>query len=100
VWFFDQWLTRPGMPSLRGGWRYDANARQVEIEIAQIQAGPAFRIPLEVGIASAAGGPRIERVELTEATGRFTFAADGEPASVTLDPNTWVLMQVQEFVKR
>jgi hypothetical protein len=25
---------------------------------------------------------------------------DAEPTSVTLDPNTWVLMQVDDFVKR
>jgi aminopeptidase N len=101
TWFFDQWLKRPGMPTLRGGWRYDAAARQVQIEIAQVQEGPPYRIPLEVAIAGATttGQPRIERLELTAGSGQFTFAADAEPVSVTLDPNTWVLMQA-EFVKR
>ena len=99
-WFFDQWLTRPGMPSLRGGWRYDAASRQVHIEISQTQAGGSFRVPLEIAIGGASGPPRIEKVELTAATGQFAFAADTEPTSVTLDPNTWVLMQVEEFVKR
>lgn len=99
-WFFDQWLTRAGMPSLSGSWRYDAGTQQVQIEIAQIQGGPAFRIPLEIAIVSTRGQPRIERVELTESTGRFTFGVDAEPASMTLDPNTWVLMQVAEFVRR
>src|SRR5688572_11540907 len=28
-WFFEQWLTRPGMPSLRGSWRYDAGAKRI-----------------------------------------------------------------------
>jgi aminopeptidase N len=101
TWFFDQWLKRPGMPVLRGGWRYDAAARQVQIEIAQVQDGPPYRIPLEVAIAGATktGQPRIERLELTAGSGQFTFAADAEPVSVTLDPNTWVLMQA-EFDKR
>jgi aminopeptidase N len=99
-WFFDQWLTRPGMPSLRGGWRYDAASKQVHIELTQTQAGGAFRFPLEIAIASASKPPRIEKLELTAAAGRFTFAADEEPSSVTLDPNTWVLMQVEEFVRR
>ncbi len=98
-WFFDQWLTRPGMPSLKGGWRYDAVAKQVQIEIAQVQAGPSFRIPIEIAIAGTTGQPRIERLELSEGTGRFALAADTEPASVTLDPNSWVLMQVVEFVR-
>jgi aminopeptidase N len=99
-WFFDQWLRRPGMPSLSGGWRYDAAARQVQIEIAQVHGGPAYRLPLEIAIAGATGQPRVERVELTEATGRFTFGVDAEPASVTLDPDTWVLMQAAELVRR
>lgn len=99
-WFFDQWLTRAGMPVLRGGWRYDPATKQVHVEIAQTQSGGSFRIPLEVAIAGGAGAPRIEKVELTAATGRFAFPAEAEPTSVTLDPNTWVLMQVEEFVKR
>jgi aminopeptidase N len=99
-WFFDQWLKRPGMPVLRGGWRYDAVTKQVHVEIAQTQAGGAFRVPLEIAIASATGTPRIEKIELTAATGQFAFPADVEPASVMLDPNTWVLMQVEEFVRR
>ena len=45
-------------------------------------------------------GPQIERVELTQATGTFAVAVTSEPASVTLDPNTWVLLQAVEFVKR
>jgi aminopeptidase N len=98
-WFFDQWLTRPGIPALRGGWRYDAASRQVHVEITQTQAGGTFRIPLEIAIGSAAGPPRIEKIELTAPTAQFAFPADAEPTTVTLDPNTWVLMQVEGFIK-
>ncbi len=100
TWFFDQWLKRPGMPALSGGWRYDAAAKQVQVELAQVQGGAPYRLPLELALVDAKGQSRIERLELTAATGRFTFAADAEPASVTLDPNTWVLMTAPEFVKR
>jgi len=99
-WFFDQWLTRPGMPALRGGWRYDPTTKQVHVELTQTQTGGAFKLPLEIGIGSDGRAPRIEKFELAGATGQFSFAAETEPASVTLDPNTWVLMQVEEFVKR
>ena len=99
-WFFDQWMKRPGMPSLKGEWRYDAAAKQVLIELTQTQEAAAYRLPLEIAVAGATGQPRIERIELAERSGRFSFAADTEPASVTLDPNTWVLMQSAEFVKR
>ena len=99
-WFFEQWLMRPGMPSLRGSWRYDAAAKQIQIEIAQTQAGAPYRLPIEIGVAAASGAPRIERVELTAANGTFTIAADKEPAAVTLDPNSWLLVQTAEFARR
>jgi aminopeptidase N len=99
-WFFDQWLKRPGMPSLRGSWHYDAAARQLRIDIAQVQKGEAYRLPLEIGIAGPAGQTRVEHVEITATTARFTVAADAEPASVTLDPNTWLLLETVDFVKR
>ena len=98
AWFFEQWLTRPGMPSLRGGWRFDAGASQVQIEIAQV--GPVFRLPLEIAIVETTGRSRIERVELARPSGAFSFSVDAEPASVVLDPNTWVLMEPAEFVRR
>jgi aminopeptidase N len=100
AWFFDQWMTRPGMPVLKGTWRYDAAAKQVQIELAQVQDGAPYRTPLEIAVGNATGAPRVERIDLSGVTGRFTLAAEVEPASVTLDPNSWVLMQVQEFSKR
>jgi aminopeptidase N len=102
-WFFDQWLERPGMPSLRGSWRYDAAAKQVRIELSQVQGGAPYRLPLEIGLMNGSSQPRVERVEkveLSAATGQFQIAAAEEPSSVTLDPNTWMLMQVAEFARR
>jgi aminopeptidase N len=96
--FFDQWLKRPGMPSVQGSWRYDAAAKQVRIEVAQTQQGEPYRLPLEIGIVSASGQLRIERFELASASGQWSFAVDAEPGDVRLDPNTWVLMQ-SEFVR-
>jgi aminopeptidase N len=95
TWFFDQWLERPGMPSVRGSWSYDPAAKQVRIELAQTQDGAPFRLPLEIGIVSPSGQQRIERLELASASGQFTFAADAQPADVRLDPNSWVLMQAE-----
>lgn len=100
AWFFEQWLTRPGMPSLGGSWRYDAGAKRIAIDLAQTQTGGAYRLPLEIGIVSAAGQTRVERAELTSATGQLTFAADAEPSSVVLDPNTWLLLESAELVKK
>jgi aminopeptidase N len=102
-WFFAQWLYRPGSPVVEGGWRYNASSRKVEIELTQIQAGEAYRLPIEVGVAATdAQGPRqtkFEKIEMTRKQQKFEIAADQDPASVELDPNTWVLMDAK-FVKR
>jgi aminopeptidase N len=100
-WFFSQWLTRSGVPALAGTWSYDAAAKQVIVEIKQTQAADPYRLPLEIGVTTAAAAAsRIERVELTGREGRFTFAADAEPAAVVLDPNTWVLMEPAQFNRK
>jgi aminopeptidase N len=92
-WFFDQWLNRAGIPAVSGTWRYDAAARQVEIELSQTQTGDAYRLPIDVGMTGPGGKVRVERVDLAGRTGRFTLSAEAEPRALTLDPNTWVLMQ-------
>jgi aminopeptidase N len=99
-WFFDQWLTRAGIPSVAGSWRYDATARQVDIELSQTQTGEAYRLPIDVGLTGPEGELRVERVDLEGRTGRFRLNADAEPRTLTLDPNTWVLMQAGPFAKR
>jgi aminopeptidase N len=93
-WLFTQWLTRPGVPKLAGAWRYDAAKKQVVVTVTQTIAGDPFRLPIEIGVVATPGaGPRVEKVELTSATGTFTLTADVEPSAVVLDPNTWLLFE-------
>jgi len=99
-WFFDQWLNRPGMPKLSGSWQYDAAAKRITIELSQVHTGLAYRLPLQVGVAGATGAPRVERIELKEKIGRFTIAAETEPVSVTLDPDSWMLMEAPDFARK
>lgn len=99
-WFFQQWLNRAGSPVIEGGWQYDAGAKQIRIELSQMQPGEAFRLALEIGIAAdGVPQPRIEKIELNRKRQRFEIAAEKEPASVALDPNTCVLMNAR-FEKR
>ena len=103
-WFFQQWLYRAGSPVIKGSWRYNAAAKQIEIDVQQVQQGDVYRLPLEIGItaestAQAGGAPvtqtRIERIESAERQKKFTIAADKAPLTVTLDPNTSTLMQAE-----
>jgi aminopeptidase N len=93
AWFFRQWLNRPGSPSVRASWRFDPEKKEVVVELAQAQDGAAYRLPIEIGIATPGRDAlRIEAVELTDTSRTFTFRSESEPTSLALDPNTWVLM--------
>jgi aminopeptidase N len=89
-WFFQQWLYRPGSPTVEGTWRYDAAAAKVKIDLTQTQTGEFFRLPLEVAV-----GEGIVKVEMTQKHQSFEIAAAKEPASVTLDPNVWILLDAK-----
>ena len=98
-WFFSQWLTRVDAPVLDGTWTYDAGAKQIVIDLNQMQPGDAYRMPMEVGIAATAdtaGTPmRIEKIEMIKKTQRFSIPADRAPSDVVLDPNVWMLMEAK-----
>ncbi len=87
-WFFEQWLARAGSPAVDATWRWDAASKKVILEMTQNQNGAAFRLPMEISM----GDGRIEKIELTQKHHAFEFPANEEPRSMTLDPNTWVLM--------
>ena len=92
-WFFDQWLTRGGFPRLRGRWSYDDAAKQLRIDLEQLQAGAPFLLPIEVGLEIEGDKhPRIERVEVQKQRETVTVALDKPPTSVRLDPRSYVLM--------
>lgn len=96
--FFQQWLARAGSPVVEGGWRYDVATKRIIIEMAQTQPGELYQLPLEIGITTD-GVAKIEKVALTQKQQRFEFAADKEPTTVAIDPNTWLLMDAR-FGKR
>jgi aminopeptidase N len=100
-WFFTQWLNRPGVPTIEGSWRYDAARKAIEITLAQSQADAPFRVKVDVGIVSKPGAlPTIATVELSGKQATHSVPVDAAPASVTIDPDTWLLMEPGPFVRR
>lgn len=89
-WFFQQWAYRAGSPVVQGSWKYNTETKRVNIELEQQQEGEPFRLPLEIGVQG-----RIERIVMTRKQQRFELAADKEPSTVELDPNTWILMDAR-----
>lgn len=99
-WFFDQWLKRPGVPELAGTWAYDAGAKRVDLQLRQVQAGAPYRLPLEIGFTMTDGDITVQRVELLTADGHFSLASEREPTNVTIDPNTWTLLESARVTRR
>jgi len=94
-WFFQQWLHRAGSPALEGGWKYRAASKTIAIDLAQSQAGEAFRLPLEVAVTAPRAETQIEKIAMTAKRQKFEIAAEREPTSVELDPNTWILADIK-----
>ena len=93
-WFFRQWLKQPGSPVVEGSWQYRPEDKRIAIELAQVQSGDPYRLPLEISVSTdGANEPRIEKLELTERKQHFDFLAEKTPSAVTLDPNCWILMK-------
>ena len=92
-WLFQEWLYQPGDPKYDGTWHYDATAKRLTVTLNQTQAN-VFRMPVDLGIFLQDGKPpRIERLQVDQKTNAFSFPLDTAPASVILDPDTWVLME-------
>jgi aminopeptidase N len=99
-WFFDQWLKRPGVPKLTGTWIYNESTKRVDLSLQQVQAGQTYRLPLDIGLVMSDGQIAVQRVELATIEGRFTLASEKEPAAVTIDPNTWTLLESASVTRR
>ena len=96
LFFFQQWLYKAGTLKYSGNWQYDSKGSQVRITLDQVQNdGSLFKMPLEIGIYFAGQDrPQIELVQVNERSNVFTINVDAEPGNIILDPNTWLLMEV------
>jgi hypothetical protein len=61
----------------------------IEIDLEQTQPGEPYRLPLEISIADG----KVEKIEMTGKQQHFAIASATAPAKVTLDPNTWLLIE-------
>lgn len=98
--FFNQWLYKPGTLRLAGDWRYDAQRKQIVINLDQVQTdGSLFTMPVEIDMYFAGRPqPMTERITINAKSNTISVAAATEPERILLDPRMWVLMDA-EFAK-
>ena len=95
-WFFEQWLYQSGHPRYEGTWHYDRATQTLTVTLNQTQThGAYFRMPLDIGVYTHDGRTlNLERVDASDQQNTFTFTYDHTPTDVVIDPNTWVLMEI------
>ena len=93
--FFDQWLYKPGTLTLTGTWHYNAQKKEVTIQLKQAQTDSSiFKLPMEVAIySSKQKDPLLKTIQINGKQNEFNFKIDSEPEKILLDPNSWVLME-------
>lgn len=92
--FFDQWVYGPGHPRVLATWGYDLARRTLDVQIDQRQEGRPFIFDLDLGLTFADGTRRVETVTVSERTHRATLSLDAPPVAVTLDPDVWLLAEL------
>jgi aminopeptidase N len=93
-WFFTQWLTRSGVPSVEGSWRYIRDRKQLEITLRQTQSTDPFRLNVEIGIVDDEGATRVERLPFDARERRIEVAVNAHPKAVVIDPNTALMAHI------
>ena len=96
--FFNQWIYGYGQPCYQVGWQRSQSAGsqwEARITIKQIQTTPTyFTMPLEILIQTESGDT-IVTVDHHKRSQVFTIALDNKPLDLVLDPDSWVLHNVE-----
>ncbi len=86
--FFDQWLHRPGHPTLRVKLQWDEDKLHVSLKQTQKTGDTAvFCFPLEVAVADSTGNVRHFEKLVRDKSDALTIALDERPAWVAVDPH-------------
>jgi len=96
-WFFDQWVHREGRPLYEVGWTAEPQQPTgfvVRVRTRQVQAGPTFRMPVNLRMTFADSSTRDEIVWQDQSEQDFAFPTVEAPVSVAWDPDGWVLKAV------
>jgi aminopeptidase N len=93
--FFQQWIYGDGHPQYLVNWTTEAAAggTRVQVRIEQLQSEPVFHMPLQVLVQSPLGD-QVFTVENDQRVQWFTLEANEQFSGLQLDPDGWVLCQI------
>lgn len=98
--FFQQWVYGQYYPVYHYDWRVTSQGTDQTLHLAIAQAqleGGLFSMPVEVEIATTTGPVRFV-VEVDQALESWQFPVTGYVLDVTLDPDEWILCDVEHEI--
>jgi Peptidase family M1 domain/FlgD Ig-like domain/Peptidase M1 N-terminal domain len=96
--FFQQWIYGEYFPVYELDWTEGAGPGEILVTINQSQANTGlFTMPVELRIETDAGTTDIT-VQNSLASETYTLTVPGTVTDVALDPDHWILCQVNNFV--
>lgn len=96
--FFEQWVYRPGHPTLKIDWRWTDRDKSIHLTVKQTQTmeegAPPFVFPLAVRIATET--ETLDKTfDVTRVEETFSFAVPDEPKSIDVNPDLTQLLQIE-----
>ena len=93
-WFFDQWMSRPGVADLTVGWRWEATRNLLLLTVSQGGRAAPYRLNLAMDVTDVNG--RVQRVRVTVPAARVAtiplpIKLDGAPRAVSFDGDASLL---------
>ena len=98
--YFQQWIYGEYHPVYRADWTSTpaSGGYDVNVTLRQTQAWQLFTLPVDLRIQTAGGDVNVT-VPDSLAAQAFTFHVAGKPSAVVVDPDDWILKEVdQPFV--
>lgn len=89
-WFFKQWIFEPGYPIYDVVWKWNEQAKELRLRVAQKQEQTVFRMPVEIEFVFDKNTQR-EVLQIDAREKEFTFKLKAKPQNVRIDPDEWVL---------
>ncbi len=95
--FFEQWLTRSLYPRYQLDWGALPNGtlNGLEVIIRQTQQEPAYGMPVDVKITLASGKDTTVTLDNSQKEQTYAIYLNEMPVAVVLDPEEWILRDVQ-----
>lgn len=97
-WFFDQWMTRPGVADLTVGWRWDEARKGMVLTVSQGSQVAPYRLNLSMEVTDVRG--KVQRVRVTVPAARVAtiplpIKLDGAPRAVVFDRDVSLLGRIR-----